>query len=195
MINRNDEDILNLLTSDDDRAYQLLVKSYATFVFNACLKQVPNIEEAEDLTQEVLLAAYLNLKSFQGRSRLSTWLYSIIINKCNEFYRNQNRLKRKGIEHSIDDENIKWSTEPSVEFDHPGVQLEKKEQTEILYHAIGSLPENQRIAYTLNKIDGQSYAEVAEIMDQTVSAVESLLFRANKNLRKLLADFYQKNYM
>lgn len=94
----------------------------------------------------------------------------------------------------MDDESIKWTNSPSVEFDHPGIQLERKEHAEILFQAIGQLPENQRIAYTLNKIDGQTYAEVAEIMDQSISAVESLIFRANRNLRKLLADFYQKNY-
>lgn len=194
MLNRNDQLILEHLASDKGKAYQLLVSSYAAFVFNACLKQVPNREDAEDLTQEVFLAAHINLDTFENRSKLSTWLYSIIINKCREFHRNQNRLKRKGIEQSMDDESIKWTNSPSVEFDHPGIQLERKEHAEILFQAIGQLPENQRIAYTLNKIDGQAYAEVAEIMDQSISAVESLIFRANRNLRKLLADFYQKNY-
>lgn len=194
MLNKNDEAILKQLGTDKTKAYQLLVNSYAGFVLNACLKQIPNKQDAEDLTQEVFLAAHLNLEKFEGRSKLSTWLYSIIINKCREHHRNQNRLKRKGVEQSIDDENIQWSNTPSVEFDHPGIQLERKEHANILFQAIGNLPENQRIAYSLNKIDGQSYAEVAEIMQLSVSSIESLIFRANKNLRKLLADFYEKNY-
>lgn len=190
----NDQLILELIASDTEAAYRHIVQSYAGFVFNACLNQVPKKEDAEDLTQEVFIAAHQGLTDFQKRSKISTWLYAIILNKCNEFHRKNNRLKRKGYEQSLDDENISWSTHPSVNFDHPGTQLERKEHTEILFHAISCLPENQRIAYTLNKIDGQSYAETATIMDQSVSAIESLIFRANKNLRNLLSEYYQKNF-
>lgn len=194
MIPNNDQLILKLIASDTEAAYRLLIKSYAGYVFNACLNQVPRKEDAEDLTQEVFIAAHQGLTDFQKRSKISTWLYAIILNKCNEFHRKHNRLKRKGHEKSLDDENISWSTHPSVNFDHPGAQLERKEHAEILFHAISCLPENQRIAYTLNKIDGQSYAETAAIMEQSISAIESLLFRANKNLRNLLSEYYRKNF-
>lgn len=190
----SDKLIVALIASDNEAAYRLLVQSYAGFVFNACLNQVPKKEDAEDLTQEVFIAAHQALSDFEKRSKISTWLYAIILNKCNEFHRRNNRLKRKGHEQSLDDENISWSAHPSVNFDHPGAQLERKERTETLFHAISCLPENQRIAYTLNKIDGQSYAETAVIMKQSVSAIESLIFRANRNLRTLLSDYYQKNF-
>lgn len=194
MISKNDQAIQDLLASDLEAAYHLLVGSYAGFVLNSCINQVPRKEDAEDLTQEVFIAAHQGLSDFEGRSKISTWLYAIIINKCNEFHRKQNRHKRKGVEKSLDDESASWNSYPSINFEHPGVQLERKEHTEILFHAISCLPENQRVAYTLNKIDGQSYAETAEIMKQSVSAIESLIFRANRNLRNLLSDYYQKNF-
>lgn len=194
MISKKDQMIINLMATDSEAAYRLLVQSYAGFVFNACLNQVPKKEDAEDLTQEVFIAAHQGLTDFEKRSKISTWLYAIILNKCNEFHRKNNRLKRKGHEQSLDDENVFWTNHPSVNFDHPGAQLERKEHTEILFYAISCLPENQRIAYTLNKIDGQSYAETAAIMEQSVSAIESLIFRANKNLRNLLSEYYQKNF-
>lgn len=78
-----------------------------------------------------------------------------------------------------------------AEFDHPGVQMEKKEKAAALFRALKKLPGNQRIAFTLHKLEGQSYQEVAEIMNTTLFAVESLIARAKTNLRKILADYYE----
>ena len=81
----------------------------------------------------------------------------------------------------------------TIDFDHPGVLLENKERTAVLFHAIDQLPENQKIAYTMHKIEGVSYAEIAELMELSVSSVESLMFRAKKRLRQLLEDYYKEN--
>ena len=77
-------------------------------------------------------------------------------------------------------------------FDHPGVALENKERTELLLNKIAELPENQRIAFTLHRLEGLSYKEISQIMEMSLSAVEALLFRAKKNLRKKLEHYYQK---
>jgi RNA polymerase sigma-70 factor (ECF subfamily) len=72
----------------------------------------------------------------------------------------------------------------------------EKESRKLLHEAINKLPENQRIAFVLNKFDDQSYKQVAEIMNLSVSAVESLIFRAKTNLQSLLAPHfpeYKKN--
>ena len=79
-----------------------------------------------------------------------------------------------------------------TEFDHPGVQLENKERNEILYKAINQLPEAQKIVFTLHKVDDLSYKEVSEITEKSISSIESLLFRARKNLKKILTEFYKK---
>ena len=63
----------------------------------------------------------------------------------------------------------------------------------MLLYAISKLAENQQTAFTLNKVEGLTYAEVAGVMNVSVSSVESLLFRANQNLKKLLENYYQKN--
>ena len=80
-----------------------------------------------------------------------------------------------------------------VNFNHPGVQLEDQEKANILFQAIDALAENQAIAYRLAKIEGYSYVEIGEMMEMSVSSVESLLFRANKRLRELLSDYYKEN--
>ena len=78
-------------------------------------------------------------------------------------------------------------------FDHPGVALEHKERSETLFRAIHQLPTDQKTAYTLAKVEGFSYKEVSEIMKKSVSSIESLLFRARKNLEKTLRDFYKND--
>ena len=68
----------------------------------------------------------------------------------------------------------------------------KKERAAELFHALKQIPDKQRIAFTLHKLEGQSYQEVAEIMSTTLYAVESLIARAKTNLRKILADYYKE---
>ena len=69
-------------------------------------------------------------------------------------------------------------------------QLEQKEKNKILQDAINRLPENQRMAFILYNMEQQSYKEICDIMGLSLSAVESLIFRAKQNLRKQLDDFY-----
>ena len=76
------------------------------------------------------------------------------------------------------------------EFQHPGVAMENKEKASLLFVAIKSLPDNQKVAFTLNKVEGLSYQEVAEVMQVTEASVEAYLHRAKQNLRKELGNYY-----
>ena len=76
------------------------------------------------------------------------------------------------------------------DFNHPGVKLDNKEKAAVLFKAMKQLPENQRIAFTLHKVEGLSYHEISEVMNTTVPAVESLMHRAKANLRKWLENHY-----
>ncbi len=189
----DDQSFIQLAHKNKDRAFNQLVEAYAGLVFNACLNTVRNREDAEDVVQEVFTAAYLSLEKFEGKSKLSTWLYSIALNKSKEFLRNKTRKKRSGVLTVLEKEDSHMVPTGTINFDHPGVQLENKERAAVFFAAIDKLAENQRVAYTLHKIDGISYAEVAEIMETSVSSVESLMFRAKKRLRELLSDYYEKN--
>jgi len=79
-----------------------------------------------------------------------------------------------------------------TEINHPGVLLENKETTAIIFKAINTLPESQKIVFTLAKIDGKSYQEIVEITGKTLPSIESIMFRAKKNLKIKLGDFYKK---
>ena len=80
-----------------------------------------------------------------------------------------------------------------TEFNHPGIVLENKEKSAIIFKAINSLSENQRAIFTLAKIDGKSYQEIKEITGKSLSSVESIMFRAKKSLKEKLEIFYKNN--
>ena len=189
----DDQSFIVLVRKDVDRAFQYLVDQYAGMVFNTCLNMLRNREDAEDLTQEVFTNIYLSLEKFEGKSKLSTWIYSIALNKSKEFVRNKTRQKRSGHHVEIEKEDTHFIPVQVVNFDHPGVLLENKERAKALFDAIDQLAENQRIAYTMHKIEGVPYGEIAELMGLSVSSVESLMFRAKKRLKELLRDYYEKN--
>ena len=80
-----------------------------------------------------------------------------------------------------------------TEFNHPGILLEHKEQSETIYLAINTLPDSQKTVFTLAKLDGKTYQEIAEITGKSMSSVESIMFRAKKNLQKKFWLLYEKN--
>lgn len=174
-----------------DRAFHMLVNAYSHMIYNLCLQYAPNKLDAEDLTQEVFAAAYKNIHTFQGNAKVSTWIYSIALNKSKEFLRNQSRQKRSGVHIEIQQEDGS-DKEFAIHFDHPGVKLEHKEEAQIVFQAIESLPDNQRDAFILHRIEGKSYEEISEILNTSLSSVESLMFRAKKKLKEILHDYYHE---
>lgn len=181
---------LELYMKNKDEAFLYLIEKYATQIFNTCMNIVRHREDAEDVTQEVFTAVYISLESFNGTSKLSTWIYGIALNKSKEFLRKKTRQKRSGYMIQWDNDVSHSLTKATIEFNHPGVLLENKERTKLLFNAIDQLSMNQKIAYTLHNIDGISYNEVAEIMGLSIASVESLIFRAKRKLKQLLADYY-----
>ena len=173
-------------------AYEKLFLHYKDMVLNTCLGFVPNQHDAEDICQEVFVKIFRTIEQFKGESKLSTWIYRIAVTESLQHIRNKKRKKRVAFFQSLigmegQTENIK-----ADDYNHPGVSLENKERSQILFEHISRLPENQKVAFTLHKIEGMAYKEIAEIMEMSLSSIESLMFRAKKNLKKGLHDFYNK---
>ncbi len=184
---------IELLQAQDQQAFSRLLDEYQKMVYNTCLSFVPNAADAEDIAQEVFVEVYSAISKFKGNSKLSTWIYRISVNKSLEFIRKKNTKKRFAFLQSLSGNTVPIDkTGYFTEFDHPGVLLEQKEQQEIIFRAIYQLPEAQKTVFTLHKIDGLSYKEVGEITKKSVSSVESLMFRAKKNLKQILTAYYKK---
>lgn len=181
------------LKKNDEKAFLLLVNLFSKKVYNTCIGMLQNIEDAEDVTQEIFVAIHLNVKDFKGESSLSTWIYRVSVNKCLEFIRKKNRKKRSGIFKSIFSSDGEKTLENHSDFIHPGIQLENQERAKVLFKAIELLPEHQKTAYILHKLEQVSYNEISSIMEVSLSSVESLLFRAKQNLKKHLTAYYDEN--
>jgi len=188
-----EKELILRLKKNDEIAFGFLVDLFSKKVYNTCVGMLQNLEDAQDVTQEIFITIHLNVKDFKEESSLSTWIYRISVNKCLEFIRKKNRKKRSGIFRSIFSFDGEQAIENHSDFSHPGIQLENKERSIILFKAIGLLPEQQQTAYILHKVEQVSYNEIAVIMEVSLSAVESLLFRAKQNLKKHLATYYEQN--
>lgn len=187
------ETLVQKLLNGDEASFAELVEIYQDMLYNTALIIVQNNSDADDITQEVFVQVYLSISSFKGDSKLSTWLYQITISKALDHEKKKKRNKRFGFIKTLFGNNGAIEDEP-VEFNHPGVQLEKKESSNALFKALKKLPDNQRIAFTLHKIEGQSNLEVAAIMNMNVTAVESLMSRAKVNLKNTLQDYYNEKF-
>lgn len=186
----NEDTLVQELKQGNEVAFKQLVDSYQNMVYNTCLAIVKSEEDAEDLAQEVFVQVFQSINSFKGESKLSTWIYRIATTKSLDFERKKKRKKRFGFMRSIFGDDSQVVINPP-DFHHPGVLLDQKENAGILFKAIDQLPENQRMAFILNKVEGLSYQEVSEVLETSVSSIESLLHRAKNNLKKILEKDYK----
>ncbi len=187
------KELIDQLKAGSEDSFKLLVETFKDKVLNTCYHFLHNQLDAEDLAQDVFIEVYRSIRFFREDAQLSTWIYRIAVNKSLDFIRKKKRKKR--FAHVV---SFFASTAEERELqlpapDDPQSDLDQKERIEILNNAINLLPENQRVAITLSKYEDFSNKEIAEIMDTSISAVESLIHRAKKNLRKQLYQYYEKN--
>ncbi len=188
-----DAALLERLVSKEERAFRELMDDYGKRVYNTCLGFLKNEEDAEDVTQEVFIEVFKSIASFERKSSVSTWIYRITITKCLDHQKAAKAKKRFAFVQSLFGLNDEEHRALPNDMKHPGIVLEDKERVKILFQAIESLGENQRIAFTLCNVEGLTYKEIAEVMEISVASVESLLFRAKKNLQTKLENYYKKN--
>jgi RNA polymerase sigma-70 factor (ECF subfamily) len=186
-----EQQLILSLCAGEQKAYQQFITSHQDRVFNTCMGYVFNAEDAEDLAQEVFLEVFRSIRKFKGESSLFTWVYRICVTKSLELIRRRKRKKRAGTMLSLGTLQESGFEPTGHRIDHPGIRLENKERGRVLYAAIDSLSENQRIAFTMHNLDGKSYQDIAGSMCLSLSSVESLIFRAKRNLRSKLNVFYR----
>ena len=183
--------LVRLLIQKDEAAFKQVVEVYHRKVYNTVIGFLKSDELADDLSQEVFITVFESIDKFKGDSLLGTWIYKIAVTKSLEYLRKQKRKKRWGMFYSLFNEDLSPRFESS-DHHHPGVALEDRERSELLFKAVDKLPELQRAAFMLQKIEGMSYEETAKVLNTSIAAIESLLQRANMNLRKYLTAYYKQ---
>jgi RNA polymerase sigma-70 factor, ECF subfamily len=184
---------IDKLKQGNEAAFKEMVENYRQMVVNTCFGLLHNIDDAEDVAQDVFIEVFRSVEKFRGDSKISTWLYRIAVNRSLNFIRdNKKRKWFQSIDDAVESKKEVLSQFVSNYSDNPEFDLENSQRTLLLHEAIDSLPENQRVAFTLNKYEDLAYKEIADIMNLSVSSVESLIHRAKKNLQKKLYTCYQK---
>jgi RNA polymerase sigma-70 factor (ECF subfamily) len=184
----DDSDLIQRLTLGDEEAFREVVERHQKLVLNCAFKFLRDDRAAEDLTQEVFVEVFESIRTFREEAQLSTWIYRIAVTKSLNVLKSQKRKKRFAAMVSLF-----AGPEPAHNVPGPDELLENSERASLLTRALQRLPENQRVAFTLSKVEGFSYAEVARTMGISVPSVESLIHRARMNLRKRLSAYYRQH--
>ncbi len=175
--------LIKALQEKDQAAFKELVDNYQQMVYNIVLSIVQQEQEAEDLSQEVFIQVYISIAGFRQDAKLSTWIYRIATTKALDWERKKRTKKRFGKILNLfgGDNELEYE---QADFNHPGVQMENKEHAALLFKSLQALPENQKVAFVLIKIEGLNYQQTSEVMNTTVKAVEAYMHRAKINLQK-----------
>lgn len=177
----NETQLIKSITHGDRQAFQKLYSLFSPKVYNTALSYAQNEQDAEEITQDVFTNIYRNAAKFKGDAALNTWIYRIAVNTSLNLLKKKKRFAfLKFGKTEID----------TPDFDHPGILLEKKENAKLLFKVIDTLPDNQKTAFILSFVEELPRQEVADIMEISLKAVESLLQRAKINLRKKLEKMY-----
>jgi len=178
----DDDKLMQRTAAGDEVAFRQLVARWEQPVMAFLVHMLGSVEEAEDLAQDTFLKVYDQAAKYQGAGRFRSWLLRIAGNKA------RSTLRRRKI--------LRWvnfdltSHDQAAPGDDPGQSLERQEAVDRVQAAVARLPERQRAAVVLKRFQGLSYQEIADVMDITTPAVESLLQRAAQGLRRQLGSTF-----
>lgn len=164
----------------DQTAFGKLIEAYQRPVYNLAYRMLNNPGEAEEAAQEAFIRAYTRLHTYNPTHKFSTWMLSITSNYCIDLIR-----KRRALLLSIDEPLPPHPALMSDGKKGPEAQMEINEQQEMVQSLLQELPEDYREAVVLRYWHELSYEEIAEMMDTSVSAIKSRLFRARRQLAEV----------
>jgi len=190
MQNITNEDLMCRVTAGNKHAFEALVDRHQRPVLNFIFRFLGDRVEAEDQAQEVFLRVWKSAGTYKPDAKFTTWLYRIAINLCINKQRALRIRRRFSVSQPHEPEQNSGDTffaAEGAETTTAENHLINSEQSRRILNALNDLPTSQRLAIVLKIYDGLSYHEIAQLMNRPVSAVDSLLIRAKKNLRKKLA--------
>ena len=166
----------------DTGAFASLVAEHQRFCYNLAFQSLGDTREAEDVTQEAFLRAWLALPRFRHQARFRTWLYRIVTNLC---CTHLPRLRRD-LEALGEDGLAELPAESSG---NPLADLQVQERRAFLHSQIERMPESQRLIVLLRYREELSYEEIADVLDIPLGTVKIGLFRARQRLRAALLEY------
>ena len=182
-----DHELMERICSGELAAFTQLVKKYQRIVMATIYRYTGNRNEVEDLAQEIFFKVYRAAKSYTPQAKFSTWLYRVVVNHCLNYRRSQKRSAlTTSLDHSMPEKEKSPLQAAQPQYQHPESLIQQQELQATIQRAIGELPDRQRMAIILSRFEGLSYKEIAQVLECSLSAVESLLFRAMTSLKEKL---------
>ncbi len=185
----NENLLIEKIKKGDIRSFETLISKYQLYAYNIAYRLMNNEEDAKDVTQESLIKIYKSIKDFNNKSNFSTWLYRIVINSCHDELR-----KRKQNTISLHQQNQMDSSEYQIHISdnslNPEKILEKKERERIVQESINELPLPNKTIIILRDIQGFSYDEITQIINEPLGTIKSRISRSRNMLKQILI---QKN--
>jgi RNA polymerase sigma-70 factor (ECF subfamily) len=178
--------LMGLIGAGDERAFEQLVGRHQRLVIGTVGRMLGSGSDAEDIAQQVFVRVWKNAKRYEPRAKFTTWLLKITRNLVFNELRRRSRHPQVPLQSETEEEERPLKDEHAVA---PDASLLEHELQEAVDAAIAELPETQRMAVILRRYEELSYEEIAESLDQSVSAVKSLLFRARTELRQSLQRY------
>jgi RNA polymerase sigma-70 factor, ECF subfamily len=178
--------LMALVGAGEEVAFEQLVERHQRLVIGTVGRMLGSSSDAEDIAQQVFVRVWKNAKRYEPRAKFTTWLLKITRNLVFNELRRRSRHPQVPLQSESDEEERPLKDEQAVA---PDASLLEHELQQAVDAAIANLPETQRMAVVLRRYEELSYEEIAAAMDQSVSAVKSLLFRARTELRENLQRY------
>ncbi len=167
---------------DEPGAFAELVTAHGQRIFARFFRSFQNRQEAEDLTQDVLLRVYRSRQRYQPTARFATWLFHITQNVARNAFRDRRRLGQQCHDLGRADEQASLQTAATC----PSQSLERSELSRMVRAAVSGLADRQRAALEMYQFQNRSYAEIAAALALSTKATKSLLYRARVQLKGFL---------
>jgi len=191
-LRRYEEDDTSLILwaqEGDEKAFEELIKRYSNQIINLSSQVMGSSNDGWDIAQEVFIAVWKNIKSFDISKKFYPWVRKITINTCYEELRRRKREKTVSIDNVEDDE-------PSIDLPDdsysPEEVFNKKEVNEVLAKLMNTLPEHYRVTLWLRVVEDLSYEEIAEQLNINIGTVKSRINMARKLMKEKLLRYYME---
>lgn len=176
----SDRELVTAFLHGERKSFDAIVLRYKDMIFNLCYNIMKDYDEAADCAQDTFIKAHKNLRSFEFRSSLSTWLYAIAVNTC------RNRLSASYFRRVLPMGDGGVLDLLHRDDDNPAENFDRSEKEEAVRRAVSQLPDEERVLIVLRDFEGKDYEEISSITGVKTGTIKSRISRGRHRLRGLL---------
>jgi len=181
--------LMRLVAGGDTSAFEQLIQRHQALVAGTVARMLGSNSDVEDIAQQVFIRVWKSASRYVARAKFTTWLLKITRNLVFNEMRRTKRHPHLPVQIEPDAEEMPLKDETTATPDATLLQAELRAEIE---KAIMLLPDTQRMALVLRRYEELSYDDIADVLDLSVPAVKSLLFRARTELRQRLKDYLER---